>query len=106
MASKTDLTPHAENREALEAKVREALDLDSAALTKRTVDGVLNSLADLLAENAQNEGFYLRTPVAIFTVQKYDERTGRNPKTGDSVTIPAKYRVKFKLTKRLKDAGE
>lgn len=32
------------------------------------------------------------------------ERVGRNPSTGESITIPAKKVVKFKATKALNDA--
>lgn len=32
------------------------------------------------------------------------ERQGRNPKTGEAVTIPASRSVKFKAGKALKDA--
>ena len=38
-----------------------------------------------------------------FSIDERAERTGRNPKTGDQVTIKAKKTVKFKTSKTLKD---
>jgi DNA-binding protein HU-beta len=39
-----------------------------------------------------------------FSVAESAERQGRNPQTGDVVTIPASKRAKFKSGKALKDA--
>lgn len=39
-----------------------------------------------------------------FSIQEVEEHKGRNPKTGEEITIPASRRVKFKAGKSLKDA--
>ena len=39
-----------------------------------------------------------------FTVSQIDARTGRNPKTGKPLEIPAYKQVKFKVGQKLKDA--
>lgn len=39
-----------------------------------------------------------------FVVRKTTARTGRNPQTGGSITIPAGKRIKFTPAKALKDA--
>ena len=39
-----------------------------------------------------------------FEAVEKPERQGRNPKTGEAVTIPARKAVKFKAAKALKDA--
>lgn len=38
-----------------------------------------------------------------FSVTERDEREARNPRTGESITVPAKKSVKFKPSKTLKD---
>ena len=38
-----------------------------------------------------------------FEVKETAERKGRNPKTGEEITIPAKKAVKFKVGKKLQD---
>lgn len=42
--------------------------------------------------------------LGVFTVHKRAARKGRNPKTGESVDIPAKKTVKFKPATALKEA--
>jgi DNA-binding protein HU-beta len=42
--------------------------------------------------------------LGTFEVVKRAKRTGRNPQTGESVTIKAHKAVRFRLAKALKDA--
>jgi DNA-binding protein HU-beta len=42
--------------------------------------------------------------LGAFTVSERAERAGRNPKTGESITIPASRAVKFKPGKELKES--
>lgn len=44
------------------------------------------------------------TGFGTFRTKKAAARSGRNPKTGESLTIPASIRVKFKAGKALKEA--
>lgn len=44
------------------------------------------------------------TGFGTFSTRKAAARSGRNPKTGESLTIPASIRVKFKAGKALKEA--
>lgn len=41
--------------------------------------------------------------VGNFKVKDTPERTGRNPRTGEPITIPAGKKVSFKVSKKLKD---
>jgi len=41
-----------------------------------------------------------------FTVKKRDARTGRNPSTGEIVTVPAKTRPFFRTGKALRERFE
>ena len=89
MASKKDLI----------AKVVEATELtkkDSAA----AVDAVFAAVADFLAsgEKVQLIGF------GNFEVRERAERQGRNPQTGEPLTIAASKVPAFKAGKALKDA--
>jgi len=40
-----------------------------------------------------------------FTLAEKAERQGRNPRTGETITIPAKKEFKFKAAKSLRDAA-
>lgn len=64
-----------------------------------TVDAVFNGLADEMKKTGrvQISGF------GIFAVQDKPERPGRNPSTGEAMTIKAKRVAKFKPSKPLAD---
>lgn len=60
---------------------------------------VLDELTEQLAEGARVElrGF------GTFQVRQYDGYTGRNPRTGDPIDVPAKRLPHFKPGKRLRE---
>jgi integration host factor subunit beta len=41
--------------------------------------------------------------LGAFSVRKYDAYIGRNPRTGESVTVGEKHRIYFRTSKRLRD---
>ena len=61
--------------------------------TKLIVDIVFDSMTEALAKGDRIEirGF------GSFKVKEHGERKGRNPKTGESVQIPARRTIYFKL---------
>ena len=65
----------------------------------QTVRGILEFMADSLAQGKRIEirGF------GSFDLVSQKARIGRNPKTGEPVEIPPKYKVHFKPGKELKD---
>lgn len=65
----------------------------------QTVRGILEFMADSLAQGKRIEirGF------GSFDLVSRKARIGRNPKTGEPVEIPQKYKVNFKPGKELKD---
>jgi len=71
----------------------------SKADAKKTVDAVLSSIADTLAsgEEVNLNGF------GKFTIKERSAREGRNPKTGEALTIAASKSVGFKVSSTLKN---
>lgn len=67
-------------------------------------ENVLARLADITAESILDGGEALIPGVGKLELKLRNARTGRNPKTGEEVEIPAKRAVKFKAAKALKDA--
>jgi integration host factor subunit beta len=63
------------------------------------VQVVLDSIVDALQQNEKVElrGF------GSFRIRQRDERTGRNPKTGDKVHVPPKKIPYFKPGKHLRE---
>ena len=87
------------NRSELERRVAERTGLASTA-AKGAVDAVFEVIAEALAsgEDARLTGF------GVFGTRERPARTGRNPRTGESVSIAASTAPTFKPGKALKDA--
>jgi nucleoid DNA-binding protein len=71
----------------------------SKADTERTLEAILEAIAQALAsgERIDFRGF------GVFTPKETKARTGRNPRTGEAVTIAAGRKVSFRPGKELKD---
>ncbi len=65
-----------------------------------TVDAVFNGITDSL----KNGDSVTLVGFGTFSVSQRAARTGRNPRTGEAITIPASRSPKFKAGKALKDA--
>ena len=87
------------NRSELERRVAERTGLASSA-AKGAVDTVFEVIAEALAsgEDAKITGF------GVFGTRARPARTGRNPRTGESVSIAASTAPTFKPGKALKNA--
>ena len=67
---------------------------------KKALDVTIESIKGCL----QGEDSIQLTGFGTFSITKRGERKGRNPKTGDELTIKAKNVVKFKAGKELSEA--
>ena len=75
---------------------------DKTGLKKTDVSNLLDELAVLAYAEAKN-GFLVPGIGKLVLVDRA-ERQGRNPATGETITIPAKQVVKFRVAKACKDA--
>ena len=82
----------------LSASFSDANDLTKAR-AKMMLDGVRDEIVQSLLANKRVNMFGLGT----FEVRATKERLGRNPKTGESIQIPAGRKVVFKAAKGLKE---
>lgn len=73
-------------------------------IVKKTVTDVLNTLLDEITKTLQTGKDVVLTGFGTFSLSRRKARTGRNPKTGEIVNIPAKSAPRFKAGKSLKDA--
>ena len=87
------------NKTELIDAVAEGADISKAAAT-RAVDTMIDSISKTLATGNQVTlvGF------GTFSVKQRAARTGRNPRTGEPIDIPAANVPGFKAGKALKDA--
>lgn len=74
--------------------------------TKTSIEVTLNALTAVITEQLSKGEPESVTLIGLgaFVVKNRSERRGRNPKTGEDITIKAANVVSFKVSKTLKDA--
>jgi len=75
---------------------------DKTGLSKKDVSNVLTELTGLAYKEAKS-GFTVPGLGKLVVVNR-KARMGRNPATGESIKIPAKRVLKFRIAKAAKDA--
>jgi len=75
-----------------------------AGMTKASAENALNSFIASVEEVLASQGKLTLTGFGTFEVQQRKARTGRNPRTGQEIQIPANKVVKFRPGKLLKDS--
>jgi DNA-binding protein HU-beta len=75
---------------------------DKSGLTKKDVSSLLGELSALAYKEAKL-GFTI-PGIGKLVVVNRKARMGRNPATGESIKIPAKKVLKFRIAKQAKDA--
>ncbi|MBX3179874.1 MAG: HU family DNA-binding protein [Candidatus Hydrogenedentes bacterium] len=83
------------------AKIIEVL-AEETQLSKKDIGNVLATLTELSYAQAP-VGFTI-PGMGKLVVQQRKARKGRNPKTGETIKIPAKKVLKFRIAKAAKDA--
>ena len=87
------------NKVELVAKVAENL-----GFTKKDVTAVVEAMVDVVKETVASGEDVKVAGLGTFTIVERAEREGRNPATGETMTIPASKSPKFKAAKAFKDA--
>ena len=72
--------------------------------TKKDVMMMLETLTELAYSNVKKNGEFVLPGFGKMVKVKRKERMGRNPATGETIKIPAKTVVKFRLAKVAKEA--
>jgi DNA-binding protein HU-beta len=85
-------------KEELISKIAEQVNLPKAGVNR-----CLKAFIEVVSDALQ-KGERLRLPdFGTFEVKERAQRKGRNPQTGEIITIPARKVVVFRTSKRLKD---
>jgi DNA-binding protein HU-beta len=87
------------NKAEIIEKVHEALG-GTRADAERAVETLIDCIADSLKKGKEVS----IAGLGIFATKTRNARTGRNPRTGESIDIPAMRVPKFRAAKALKDA--
>lgn len=87
-------------KDGLVEAVMKSGDIEVKAQAKRIVDAIFDTITKTMGkgEEVAISGF------GTFRVARRAERQGRNPKTGETITIKASIKPKFRAAKVLKEA--
>lgn len=77
---------------------------DKCGLTKKEMKGVLENLSDLAVKETKRNGEFVVPGIGKLVKSDRKARMGRNPATGETIRIPAKKVVKFRVAKAAKDS--
>ena len=77
---------------------------EKTGLTKAKAKEVLDAHAELLISELQTSGSVQLAGIGKLKLGERPERQGRNPATGEAITIKASKTVKFSGGKRFKDS--
>ena len=77
-----------------------------SGLTKKKAEQVVNAVVDSVAATLSKGGRVTLVGFGTFAVARRAERTGRNPRTGQAMKIPAHKVPIFRPGKELKDKVE
>ena len=76
----------------------------STEITKTDVDKVVTSLTEVITDELEKGDSVSLKGFGTFEVRSRSERTGRNPRTGETLVIPASKVPAFKVSSALKKA--
>ena len=76
---------------------------EQAGISKKDAEKALKAFTDVVAEELKNDGKVQLVGFGTFEVSKRAEREGRNPQSGEPMSIAASKAPKFKPGKALKD---
>ena len=77
---------------------------EKTGLSKKDAEAALKAFTDIVAEELKNGEKIQLVGFGTFEVSERAARTGRNPQTGEEMTIAASKSPKFKAGKALKDS--
>ncbi len=72
--------------------------------TKTQAENVVESLIDTITASLKKGDEVSIAGLGIFSTKMRPARTGRNPRTGESIEVPAMRVPKFRAAKALKEA--
>jgi nucleoid DNA-binding protein len=82
------------------AELIKAVSIDTG-IGQKDVTRIFESIFVQISEDLKNKNELVIKDFGTFKMETRPERMGRNPKTGESIVIPAKQVVKFKSYKNI-----
>jgi DNA-binding protein HU-beta len=76
---------------------------EKSGLKRAQVKDFFDQLAELASNEVKNNGEFALPGFGKLVLSERKAREGRNPQTGETIQIPAKTTLKFRLGKSIKD---
>ena len=76
---------------------------EKAGISKKDADKAIKAFTEVVTSELKNGGKIQLVGFGTFETSSREAREGRNPRTGESMSIPASRIPKFKAGKALKD---
>lgn len=77
---------------------------DAAGLSKNDATSAVDATLDVITNTLAGGGEVRLVGFGTFSTSRRAASTGRNPRTGEAIQIPASTQAKFKAGKAMKDA--
>ena len=77
---------------------------ETCGVNNKVAKQFLETFAEVAVRETKKKGMFILPGIGRLVRQDRKARTGRNPATGESIKIPAKKVVKFRVAKAVKDA--
>lgn len=77
---------------------------ETSQMSKKDVAAFIEAMSEMVYKEVKKNGECLVPGFGKLVKAKRKAREGRNPATGETIKIPAKTVVKFRLAKAVKDA--
>ena len=76
---------------------------DNLPFDKQKATEIVENWIELIKEGLQKDSKVMISGFGVFEVKEKNARPGRNPQTGDKITLAARKVVKFKASQILRD---
>jgi len=77
---------------------------EDAQVSPKIAKQILVKFSEMAVRETKKKGMFVMPGIGRLVRVERKARTGRNPATGESIKIPAKKVVKFRIAKSVKDA--
>jgi DNA-binding protein HU-beta len=77
---------------------------ETTGVGNKVAKQLLEKFAEMAVRETKKKGVFVMPGIGRLVRVERKARTGRNPATGESIKIPAKKVVKFRIAKAVKDA--
>jgi len=77
---------------------------EKTGMSKKDVAEFMDTFAEMAYSEVKNNGEFIIPGIGKLVKKHRKARMGRNPATGESIQIPAKTVVKFRVAKAAKDS--